>query len=304
MDSVVVYTGTRVFNEWENTIATKHGKLILESNSFMYEHSIRTCNLQLQNKSHKILDNVNRNLLLIQSKPSKHYETAGFYFINCFNFSNSGHDLSIGLDFTNYILNKGITTLYILEGYNDTHNFKLFNLLLPECNWVELGMSQTYTFNTLHIITPQVYNIQKHTYLIDRLRSLIIMDRPDLTNRKIILIKSHRNSNVMNMATCYDCEKFINHFENLGFINIIPEQWDILELCYVLLHADTIITSEGSIVYTNQLFFNSTAKIVYMYVNTCNNAQLISKYDRETRRHVPLKIINSNEHIKYIESVI
>jgi hypothetical protein len=300
-----VYTGSRVNNEWENSIAVQHDKLILISNSFMYEHHIRTCNLAIQNKNHKILDNVKRNLELITTTPVvSHYETEGFYFINCFNFSNSGHDLSVGLDFVNYIVSNNITTIYILEGYKETHNFKLFQLLLPGCQWIELAMNSTYTFDKLHMIPPVVYKIYKHPYLIEKLRNSIVMDRPDLMDKKVILIKSNRNKNVMNKETCYDAEPFITHFEKKGFINVIPEEWDILELCYMLLNANTIITSEGSVVYTNQLFFPLNGKIVYMYVNRCNMPQLIQKYKHETRIHTPLKVINSNEHINYIDSVI
>lgn len=280
LTDIIVYTGSRVAGEWENSIAIKGFQLVIESNSFVYEHFMRTCNIEKQNQLYNISNNIRRNMIALSETPAtEHFDLEGFYFINSFNFSNSGHDLSIGLDFVAYILRHNITTLYILEGYKATHNFKLWSLLLPDVQWIELKMNSTYTFKRIYIIPPVVYSLFRHLPLIEKLRCILadkVIDRDDLRNRKVLLIKSYRNKNVMNRGTCYDAEDFIPYFEEKGYINVIPEEWDIFELAYMLMNASDIITSEGSIVYTNQIFFNDDAKITYLYVNEHNRYQLSS----------------------------
>ena len=82
-----------------------------------------------------------------------------FYMLNAFNFSNSGHDLSISIDFVNYIIKNNIKNILIYKNYKNTNNFKLLQLLIPiDINFIELNDNQIYRIKNIIIIYPEFFN--------------------------------------------------------------------------------------------------------------------------------------------------
>jgi hypothetical protein len=294
-NNILVHTGSRIKNEWQNALAFKYINnnlhIIMNSNSYYIEgeHSKEA------NRLYKMYDNMIKNYLDVNQKTkivnNEYYnDTSYFYMIDAFAFSNSGHNLSDYLNKVEYILKNNITNIVIYEGYKETNNYKLINLLLPNCTFHELKMDTIYNFTNIIIIPPVIYNINLHDNIICRLRENITINYSDIYNdckfKNIILMKTHLNKNVMLPSSQFDCPDFINILENNGFINIIPENIDIFKLCIYLLFANKIVFSTGSVLYTNKIFFNKSAKLIYMKMNkkdkdACCGEELINKKNIE-----------------------
>lgn len=98
-----------------------------------------------------------------------------FYMLTPFSFSNSGHNLSIMLDFLCYITENNIKNILIYKNYKNTNNFKLINLLLPnDSNIIELELNTIYKIKNIIIIHPEFYNIFKHRDYISKIINITI----------------------------------------------------------------------------------------------------------------------------------
>lgn len=271
--NILLHTGTVVKGEWENSICVtkvdNEPKIIAHSNHFLDGHEWDSG----YNHEYKIFDNIVRNYtfaiqnksLAISLDESKTY----FYMIDPFSFSNSGHNMSIVLDQAHIILTHNLKHVLILKGYKELHNFKLLSLLLPpDIQFYELEINTLYKVKNLIVCYQQFYDIQRHRYLIDRMRQIIInkykQKYTDCLHKNIILIKSNRNKNVMLKSTQLSCELLITALEHRGWIYIIPEAIDVFQLCIYLLFANKIVTSTGSIIYTNNIFFNRNAASIHL----------------------------------------
>jgi hypothetical protein len=316
---VYINTGTNVKGEWQNVIAVQFvdtGTKIIEN----INHFIHGPNWGAHyNNTYKIYDNLVKNYIEILNLKKKEnifksrqfrkltfinnnteinnnssidelnlqYYNDAIYFsmLDAFSFSNSGHNLSDFLNRVYYVVKNNLKHILIYKGYKNTHNFKLLTLLLPaDCLFYELEFNSIYKFNNIVVIYPVTMNILLHEPLICELRNRIINDwsknLSHLKNKKIILMKTHRNSNVMLKRTQFNCEQFLKELEKKGYIYIIPENLDVFELSVYLLFANTIVYSTGSILYTNKILFNYTAKLVYIDIGihgACVDPKLLEK---------------------------
>ena len=100
-------------------------------------------------------------------------------------------------------------------------------------------------------------------------------------------MKTNRNKSVMANNTQIHCEEMLVYLENHNFISLIPEEMDIFELCIYLLFANKIIFSTGSIIYTNKIFINPNAKLLYFRCTENGDADGLSN----------VKSIYINNHI-------
>ena len=296
---VYMNTGTNVNGEWQNVIAIHFCKDSEPSVIENINHFIHGSNWGVDyNNKYKIYDNLVKNYIeILNVKKSEtddgnglnlqyYNDTIYFSLLDAFSFSNSGHNLSDFLNRVDYIIKNGLKHILIYKGYKNTHNFKLLSLLLPaDCLFYELELNSIYKFNNIIVIYPVIMHILLHEHLIHTLRNCIIDDWSQklshLKNKKIILMKTHRNHNVMLKHTQFNCEPFLKELEIKGYIYIIPEDLDIFELCIYLLFADTIVYSTGSILYTNKIMFNYDATLIYMCfkngMNSCTDARLLEK---------------------------
>jgi hypothetical protein len=309
---VLVNTGSNRKGEWQNAIAVKYvdnlPRVIENINHFIngrkWPHSY--------NEKYKIFDNLvnNYNSILenVNNEDLTYYdETTCFSMLDAFSFSNSGHNLSEILDYANYILNNNIKNVIIYKGYKDTHNFKLINLLLSDCIFYEVEFDKIYKFKNLIVIRPVFFNILLHEPLIEKLKNIIIEKYSEVykecKGKKIILMKTHRNKNVMLPMTQFNCEDFLSNLEKKDYLYIIPEDIDVFKLAIYLLFADTIVYSTGSILYTNKIFFNYNAKLVYMclpeQLNSCTHKELLDNSLVIKTLH---KVDNYYEIIEQIEN--
>jgi capsular polysaccharide biosynthesis protein len=204
-------------------------------------------------------------------------------------------------------LKNDIKHVLIYKGYKETHNFKLINILLSECIFYEVDFDKIYKFKNLVVIRPVFFNILLHTSLIEKLKKNIIEKYAGLydecKNKNILLMKTHRNTNVMLSATQFNCEDFLSNLENKGYLYIIPEEIDIFKLAIYLLFAKRIVYSTGSILYTNKIFFNYYAKMVYMclpnQLNICTHKELL---DNSLVITTTNKVENFSEIIEQIDN--
>ena len=271
-NDVYLHTGSIVKGNFENCACFQYindePKIISNSN-----HFINGCEWREgYNSLYKIFDNIVNNYKdFIQFNKNNNYdldnEKTYFYMLNSFNFSNSGHDLSIILDYANYIMKNNIKDIIIYKNYKNTNNFKLITLLLPnDCNFIELNESQIYKIKNVIIIYQEFFNIYKHNYLIEQLITKIKNDYSsqyeELKGKNILLIKTTRNKNVLQPWTQLSCENMILELQEQNYINLIPEETDFLKLIIYLLFANKVVYSGGSIIYTNKIFINKAAKLL------------------------------------------
>ena len=196
---------------------------------------------------------------------------------NTFTGLNSGHELSIILDCVAYLRqNKSITHIVLFRPRSKwvKNNSKLLHLLLENTNVniIFIDFSHVYVFKKIHILRNEFMNIMKHGSLISELHNKLIkssnMVDKNLLNRKVILLKCHRNNDVMRRDTSLICEKLLNTLEKEhDFVFINPEKYDIIELANILMTATRIVSGWGGILYTNMMFFNKRAKITLVKMN-------------------------------------
>uniref|UniRef100_A0A6C0IA62 Glycosyltransferase family 61 protein n=1 Tax=viral metagenome TaxID=1070528 RepID=A0A6C0IA62_9ZZZZ len=285
-NNVYLHTGTIVTGQWQNSICfcyiNDKLKVISNSNSYI---SIGARKWHSNyNNIYKIYDNLINNykdILSVDLSTIIDLDNDKYIsLLNPFNFSNSGHDLSIVLDNVHYIYNNNIKNILIYKNYKDTNNFKLLNLLLPDdyC-FIELDENKIYNIKNLIILPQKIMYINGHQYLIDKLITIIKNKyyNSDLCDKNIVLIKSNRNKNVMLKATQVHCEEMLKTLENNGYLILIPEEMNIFDLCIYLLYAKKIVFSTGSIVYTNHLFFNKNGKLIF--INRSENEKPIGRID-------------------------
>jgi hypothetical protein len=192
-------------------------------------------------------------------------------------FSNSGHDLSTLLDNINYINKNNIKNIIIMNGYKDTNNYKLCSHLLNKNVTIHELLPETiYKFKKIIIIDQMIAHINLHTYLIEDLKNIIIEKYShlytDYKDKKLILIKSNRNKNVLLEDSRVNCEDLLLKLEELNYVNIIPEETDVNLLVLMLMYANKIIFSVGSVLYTNKIFFNPNAKLFHIYKDNYDNS--------------------------------
>lgn len=283
-NDVYLHTGSIIKGQWENcvcfTYINNEINIISNSNNFIHGHAWGV----KYNSTYKIFDNIVRNYKEIIDCNKIKYdldpEKTYFYMLGAFCFSNSGHDLSILIDYVNYIITNKITDIIIFKNYKNTNNFKLLTLLIPKnCNFIELDELKIYKIKSIIIIQPMFYQILHHqkliTDLIEKVTETYAIKYSHLHNKNLILMKTNRNKNVLLEHTRLHCEKMLTVLEDSNYIVLIPEEMDVFELCIYLLFCNKVVISSGSVIYTNKIFINNHAKkIGFMHISTNTNQDM------------------------------
>lgn len=303
-ENVYIHTGTVFKYQWENSISCLNQndelKIISNSNHFLHGRDMG----EGYNCGFKIYNNIIRNFyetkslfelekqqtdseIVLDKKESIYEKFIDNYYddkiyFNCldaFSFSNSGHNLSVMLSNVDYIIKNNIKDILMFENYDKTNNYELILKILPkDCNIHFLKINKIYKFKKLIVIHPCFFNMYNKSYLIEELKNNIINNYShtykDYERKNIILMKTNRNKNVMNPYTSIICEELLLELEKNNYINIIPEEMNIFQLALYLIHANKIIFSEGSVLFTNQIFFNPKAKCIYLTNNTLISADV------------------------------
>jgi hypothetical protein len=156
----------------------------------------------------------------------------------------------------------------IFRGFKEKHNYKFIEILLPDVNFIEIDLDTIYLVKNIIVIPDCCYGIWTHYDLIQTLKTKVCEKYEDLysefKNKKIILMKTNRNRNVYQKSTQFVCEDMLVDLEANEYINIIPEDCDPFKLIIYLMFAKTIIISNGAILFTNKIFYNLNANIIYI----------------------------------------
>jgi hypothetical protein len=283
---VLIHTGSIEQFQWQNCIAVKKTddklKVITGSNHFLTwtsKDSIGGYDIRY-NIFSKLKDNYYD--IFNNTKPINYDfddDKTYVYLLDAFSFSNSGHNLSECLDKANYIIQNGYKNVLIFRGFKEKHNYKFIEILLPDVNFIEIDLDTIYLVKNIVVIPDCFFTIWKHYDLIQTLKTKVCEKYEDLysefKNKKIILMKTNRNINVYERSIQFVCEDMLVDLEANGYINIIPEDCDPFKLIIYLMFAKTIIISNGAVLYTNKIFYNLSANIIWIGfkcpVNGCSD---------------------------------
>lgn len=257
---------------WHSILAVDKSNRVVRTSNHFFESYHKSKFQETKYKIYSRLDNTYTHICNTNAKHYLHIDEECFLMANSFSSVNSGHDLSILLDSVDYIIKHKIKTAILLSASKwYPNNLTLISYLLKkhDVNLIFIDFSKVYFFKKIHILHKEHMNIMKHQYLINDIiknnQSMqFTKEQENLFNKKILLLKCHRNTQVTRRDTSLTCEKILKKLENEGYIYINPEQIEINLLIRVLQTAQTIISSWGGILYTNMPFFNINAKILLL----------------------------------------
>ena len=197
-----------------------------------------------------------------------------FLLCNPFSAINIGHDLSILFHRINIYRERGLTIPVVLSEFMLTipRSLEVCKLLLPNTEFFMLPNNKIVKFTKLHIPSNLVFNIKKYTSIIEEvlqksIHSPTIKNIDDYKNKKILIIKTTKNKNVVTTNTCFDCDKTIDLLTSKhDYVYINPEEISMIEIILYVHFAKKIVCSYGAILYAHCIFFNPN--INYIYLNT------------------------------------
>jgi len=255
-------------------IISSNDDIISNSNSYITDpNSIDDDNYD---KVHTVYTRMNicYNYLINNKDNDITIEEECFFLINPFNAVNFGHDMSILLDRLHYYFTNKLDTLKIpvvLPSYlkKIPRPIELIELLLPDIKIVYVDCDKVYLFKKVYITPNTFFNIKKHQYLINIITLCCIehkgLNIDNYKNKKICLIKNSINKNIITQNTCFTAPNFLDELEkNYSYICINPEIMNMVDIVCYLYYANTIVTSIGSIIYGNGIFFNPNSKRYFL----------------------------------------
>ena len=257
---------------WHSILAVDERNNVAYCSNHFFDNYYKVPFQEQKYKIYSRLDDTYDHILQSDTDEHVHIDDECFLMANSFSGVNSGHDLSILLDSVNYIIEHKIKTAVLLSASKwYPNNLILVTSLLKEheVNLIYMDFTKVYKFQKIHILYKEHMNIMKHQYLIDKIieqnKSIRFdTDSERLFNKKVLLLKCHRNSQVTRRDTSLTCEKLLRKLEEEDYIYINPENVDINLLIRILQTAEVIISSWGGILYTNMPFFNIKSKILLL----------------------------------------
>ena len=286
-------------NKWLSILAlTNDNKVISNSNTFYWEYADNTSCWKVIGKDNKIYDRLVYTYHYIKNSKIKIFiKEECFLLANPFTCTNAGHELSIILDALYYIKDKNIDKIVVF-GYAHKYpgNLNILKLFIDINKILFIDFNTVYYFNKIHIIKQTLHDIFKHPNIIEEVKKKIIGKYQNIAkykNKKIIMIKNSRNVQVVRTFDQFICEELFRELDKRGYININPEIMNIYEIVLYLMHAKTIISSHGSILYTHQIFFGKGALIYIMCLKGTDMHNLY--YDNILKRTKELVYLDSRD---------
>ncbi len=290
-------------NKWHSVLAITNNDdpnlVIANSNSFYWED--KTSAFALQNKRHRIYDRLVYTYHRMRNyNKSKHIIITDecLLLANAFTSTNSGHELSLIFDAVSYYrTHSSIKKILILPACHwIPNNYKLLNILLgTNANKVlfEIQWNKVYRLTNVHVPRLKIIQISLHASLIEELKQHVIAKAKYVTGSRVIILKTHRDKNVISVSNQLICENLLQRLQGAGWIIINPEVVDVLTICATLMTANSIVFSYGSILYTHMVFFNPAAKLKWICVG---NDKLTPAYSFVSSRR-PQKIYVPNRNL-------
>jgi hypothetical protein len=241
--------------------------LLIKKNNPYYYYTPHNAAIYERNH-HVIFKLINYNFEFLTS--SEHDTTINeecVSFLNCFSDSNSGHALSHTLHSLNYYLKNNLGLKVVL--YKNTYESikDIIRLFINDEKLILIDHNKIYLFEKLHIPEEHAFNITKHKHLIDEIIKRSI-------DHRIESIDKYKGKNIFMVKTKINSMRPEDSFEFKAahpfFHYIDPSRTKIYDVILYLYFSESITTSFGSIYYTNMIFCNKDARIIYLYHNLPN----------------------------------
>ena len=299
-----------IFNKFHSILAIDETNTIINnSNSFLSDPNFVNHDYQHLMNYDNIYSIYSRIKLtydyLCTNKEDIVIDNEMFLLCNTFSATNIGHDLSILFHRINTYREHGLTIPVVLSEFMLTipRSIEVCKLLLPNTEFYMLPNNKIVKFTILHIASNLVFNIKRHTNIIKEvleksIQSPTIQNIDDYKNKKILLIKTKKNKNIMTSATCFDCDKTIELLTSkYDYIYINPEEMPMIDIILYIHFAKKIVCSYGAILYAHAIFFNPHIK--YIYLDRYKQPPYFLKQEQYTSIH-----LSSNELDKNIPEFI
>jgi hypothetical protein len=246
-------------------------KMLAHSNHFLVE---RYC--PGQQRAHHIYDRILYSYRTLRTRV--HDETirarcllAGNPFSGC----NAGHDLSILLNYVVYWReHRAALDKFVLlrsSTWLPDNNLTLLYSVVDRADVLFLEPNRIYHFEHVHV-PPQLFlHIARPMHIVHELRKHVLEAVPEeeraaLRRKKLVMLKCHRNHQVMRRDTAYVCEQLLGKLESQGYEYVNPEDVPVCHLAYMLMHATHVVSSWGGVLYVNMIFINLEAHIRVLYL--------------------------------------
>ena len=273
-----------IFNKFHSILAIDETNTIVNnSNCFLSDPNFlkddpNYDNIKNYDVGHKIFSRIYiTHMYLCNNKEDITIDNEMFLLCNPFSATNIGHDLSILFHRINIYREHGLTMPVVLSEFMLTipRSLEVCKLLLPNTEFYMLPNNKIVKFTKLHIASNLVYDIKKYTNIINEvlqksIQSSTIQNIDDYKNKKVLIIKTTRNKNVITIYTCFDSEKTIDLLTSkYDYVYINPEEMSMIEIILYVHFAKKIVCSYGAILYAHAIFFNPNIK--YIYLNSNNH---------------------------------
>ena len=273
--------------------------IISNSNSFLVDPNfinVPNKNIIEYNNTHSIFTRLDITYKYLKNnKVDDTIYDEMFLLCNPFSSTNIGHDLSILLDRIHIYRQNKLTIPVVLSEFMLTipRSLEICKLLLNDIPIYYLPNNKIIEFKNLHIPPNTIFDILKHTYLINEIIQKIIIhpeikDKIDqYKNKKILLIKTDRNKNVVSKWSCFTGNMTLDMLcSKHDYIYINPENLSIIEIIVYLYYASKIVTSFGAISYAHTMFFNPFIK--YYFLKTLHDPYFYKD------RHIIINMSSTN----------
>jgi hypothetical protein len=299
-----------IFNKFHSILAIDETNTIINnSNSFLSDPNFVNHDYQtIQNYDNVYSIYIRIKLTydyLCNNKEDIVIDNEMFLLCNPFSATNIGHDLSILFHRINTYRERGLTIPVVLSEFMLTipRSLEVCKLLLPNTEFYMLPNNKIVKFTKLHIASNLVFDIKKHNNIIEEvleksIQSPTIQNIDDYKNKKILLIKTTKNKNVITSSTCFNCDKTIELLTSkYDYVYINPEEMSMIEIILYVHFAKKIVCSYGAILYAHAIFFNPHIK--YIYLEQLHNVPL---YFLKREQYTSIRI--SNELDKNIPELL
>lgn len=248
--------------------------VIPHSNSFLVDKCFVDAGAQnVQNYMNSCGDNIFERInetyeTIVKSEPQTPVEPIMYLLANPFSGRNIGHDISILLDrIHNYRTCRYKVPVVLPQCvYECPRSLELCKMLLPTTEFYFLETDRVYHFKNLIVpLSHELFNIMKHTYLIEELKEKARSELSDTlekySGKKIFLVKNSSHKIVAQTNNMYVCPKTIEYLETKrGYVCINPEILCMNEIICYMAGCTKLIASYSGILYGNGIFVNPDAE--------------------------------------------
>jgi hypothetical protein len=278
---------------------TDSNAVIYNTNSFLVDANFYTSHVSAltnYDTHHTIFRRLSLTYTYLKEhRPEIVVDKEMFLLVNPFSASNIGHDLSILFDRIHIYKSRGYTMPVVVGDVMNSipRSFEVCKTLLPDTEFYFLPSDKIVQFTNLHVSKNVIFDILRHRGSIVRdlinasIESIPAEELENYKGKKIILMKTNLNKQIVTSITCFTCSSAIDQLVHThGFIYINPETMPMRDIIVYLYHARQIVTSFGAISYAHGIFFNPA--ITYQFIKTNYDPY----YDREKYRviRMPLNI--------------